>query len=169
MIVTVADPERFTAKGKPITYIGAFVELYKWRNRGQVHEINGMIELDKWHASTAENLRNHGVHRIIEVSSILHGAHVVPRDQDRMVFYVNNYIDWNQFNQLYDNDWFNKGIRNTDAVARKLAPALIKATNLRVEVAKEEVQKKHEVVKRRKAEAAAAKQQRDRGAGDDTD
>ena len=29
LIVTVADPERFTAKSKPITYTGAFVELYK--------------------------------------------------------------------------------------------------------------------------------------------
>ena len=163
LIVTVADPEWFMAKSKPITYTRAFVELYKWRNRGQVHEIHGMVELEKWHVSTAENPRNLGAHHIIEVSSVLRSAHVVPRDQDRAVFYVNNYIDWDQFNQLYDTDWFNKGIRNADAVARKLGPASIKATNLRLEVAKEEVRRKQEVVERRKAEAAAAKQQRDRG------
>ena len=29
LIVTVADPEGFTAKGKPITYTRALVELYK--------------------------------------------------------------------------------------------------------------------------------------------
>ena len=29
LIVTVADPERFTAKNKPVIYTGAFVELYK--------------------------------------------------------------------------------------------------------------------------------------------
>ena len=29
LIVTVADPEQFMAKAKPITYTGAFVELYK--------------------------------------------------------------------------------------------------------------------------------------------
>ena len=29
LIVTVADPKRFTAKGKSITYTEAFVELYK--------------------------------------------------------------------------------------------------------------------------------------------
>ena len=122
-----------------------------------------MVELDKWHASTAENPRNLGAHRIIEVSLVLHSAYVVPKDQDRMVFYVNNYIDWNQFNQLYDADSFNKSIRNADAVACKLRPASIKATNLRLEVAKEKVRKKHEVVERRKAEATAAKRQRDRG------
>ena len=93
LIVTVADPERFTAKGKPITYTGAFVELYKWRNRGQVYEIHGMVKLDKWHASTAETPRNLGFCCIIEVSLVICSAHIVPRDQERMVFYVNNYID----------------------------------------------------------------------------
>ena len=39
---------------------------------------------------------------------------------------------------------------------------MIKANNLRLEVPKEEVQKKHKVVERRKAEAAAIKRQRDR-------
>lgn len=38
----------------------------------------------------------------------------------------------------------------------------MKATNLRLKVAKEEVQKKQEVVKRQKAKAIAAKQLRNR-------
>ena len=129
LIVTVADPEWFTAKSKPITYTGAFMKLYKWKNRGQVHEIYRIVELDKWHASTAENSRNLGARCIIEVFSVLRSAHVIRRDQDRVVFYVNNYIDWDQFNQLYDADWFNKGIQNADAIACKLGPVLIKATN----------------------------------------
>ena len=107
-----------------------------------------MVELDKWHASTVENPRNLGAHHIIEVSSVLRSAHVVPRDQDKMVFYVNNYIDGDQFNQLYDADWFNKDIRNADAVACKLGPVLIKVTNLRLQVAKKKIRKKHEVVER---------------------
>ena len=91
--MTIADPERFTAKGKPITYTGAFVELYKWRNRGQVYKIHRMIEFDKWHVSTVENLCNLGAHCNIEVFSVLRSAHGVSKDQDRLVFYVNNYID----------------------------------------------------------------------------
>ena len=102
--MSVADPERFTPKGKPITYTGVFVELYNWKNSGQVHEIHGMIKLEKMRASTAENLCNLGAYRIIEISSVLRSAHVVSRDQDKFVFYVNNYINWDQFNQLYDPD-----------------------------------------------------------------
>ena len=45
--MTIADPEQFTAKGKPITYTGVFVELYNWRNRGQVHEMYRMVELER--------------------------------------------------------------------------------------------------------------------------
>ena len=75
------------------------------------------------------------------------------------MFYVNNYIDWDQFNQLYDPDWLNKSIQNADAVARRLGPASKKATNLRLE----EAQKKQKAVERRKAEIVAAKRRRDRG------
>ena len=55
-------------------------------------------------ALTAENPRNFGAYWIIEISSILRNAHMVPRDQDNFVFYLNNYIDWDQFNQLHNPD-----------------------------------------------------------------
>ncbi len=53
-----------------------------------------MIELEKMRASITENPRNLGAHRIIEISLVLRSAHVVPRDQDKVVFYINNDIDW---------------------------------------------------------------------------
>ena len=80
LIVIVADLKWFRAKSKPIIYTGAFVELYKWKNRGQVNEIHGIVKLNKWHATIAENPRNLGAHCIIEVFLILRCAHVVPRD-----------------------------------------------------------------------------------------
>ena len=64
------------------------------------------------------------------------------------VFYINNYIDWDQFNQLYDPDWMDKGIKNADAVSHKLGPALTRATNNRLEVAGKNRQKREEIIKR---------------------
>ncbi len=125
----MADPERFTPKDRPIIYTRVLVELYNWRNRGQVYEIYGIIKLKKICASIAENPRNLDAHRIIKISSILHSAHIVLRNQNKFVFYVNNYIDLDQFNKLYDPDWIEKGIRNSDIVTRKLGPALTRATN----------------------------------------
>ena len=155
--VTVADPERFTPKSKSVTYTGAFVELYNWRNSGQVYEIYGIIELEKMRALTMENSRNLGAHWIIEISLILCSAHLIPKDQDKFMFYDNNYIDWDQFNWLYDPNWIEKGIRNADAVAHKLGAASTRATNDRLEAASEERRKREEMIERRKAEAMAAK------------
>ena len=42
----------------------------------------------------AKNPRNLGAQCIIEISSILRTAHIISRDQDKIMFYVNNYIDW---------------------------------------------------------------------------
>ena len=58
----------------------------------------------------AENPCNLDAHCIIKVFSVLYSAHIIPKDQNRIVFYINNSINWDQFNQLYDADWFNKGI-----------------------------------------------------------
>ena len=73
---------------------------------------------------------------MIEILSVLRSVHIVSKDQNKFVFYVNNYINWDQFNQLDDLDWIKKGIKNADAVAYKLGPALTKATNERLEVAR---------------------------------
>ena len=76
----MADLEQFTPKGKPITYIRALVELYNWRNRGQVYKIYGMVKLEKIRALIVENPHNLGVCQIIKISLILRNTHVVPRD-----------------------------------------------------------------------------------------
>ena len=82
---------------------------------------------------------------------------MVPRDQDKLVFYVNNYIDGDQFNQLYDPDWIEKGIKNADAISCKLGPASTRATNNRLEVARKKRRKKEKIKERQKVEAIAAK------------
>lgn len=109
LTVTVADPKQFILESELVTYIGVFVELYYWRNHEQIHELHGMMELGKMHALTAENPRNLGAYQIIVISSLLHSTHIVPRNQEKFIFYLNNHIDQDQFNRLYDSDWMKKG------------------------------------------------------------
>ena len=90
----MVDLEWFTSKGKLVTYTDAFIELYNWKNGVQVHKIYKLIEFEKMRILTMENSRNLGAHRIIEISSFLYSAYRVPKNQDKFVFYVNNYIDW---------------------------------------------------------------------------
>ncbi len=56
-----------------------------------------------------------------------------------------------------------KGIRNADAVVCKLGPVSTRAANQRLEFAREERQKREEIVERRKTKAIVAKRWRARG------
>ena len=56
-----------------------------------------------------------------------------------------------------------KSIRNAERVARKLGPTLTRIINDRLEVAREERQKREEIMERQKAEAMVAKRRRARG------
>ncbi len=93
LTVIVGDLEWFTPKDKPVIYTGALVELYNWKNHGQVHEMHEMIELEKMHALITENPYNLDTYWIIEISLVLRSTYVVLRDQDKVVFYINNSID----------------------------------------------------------------------------
>ncbi len=55
-----------------------------------------------------------------------------------------------------------KDIRNVDAIARKLRPVLTKVTNQRLEIAKEEKQKREEIMEKWKAKIMIAKYQKAR-------
>lgn len=85
--------KQFTLKSKPVIYTGTFVELYNRMNHGQVHKIYGIIGLERMCASTIENHRNLSTHHMIEISLVLYSAYIVPKDQDKFVFYINYYID----------------------------------------------------------------------------
>ena len=56
-----------------------------------------------------------------------------------------------------------KDIKNADAVASKLGPTSIRATNDKLEAVREERRKKEEMIERRKVEAIATKWRRARG------
>lgn len=57
-----------------------------------------MMELEKMHALTTENFCNLGAYHIIEILLILHSAHVVSQNQDKLIFYINHYLNYDQFN-----------------------------------------------------------------------
>ncbi len=72
----------------------------------------------------------------------MRNIYVALRDQKKIMFYVNNYINWDQFNQLYTSNWLKKDVQNIDAVTQKFILASTKVTNLR----RKEFRKKQKVV-----------------------
>lgn len=53
-----------------------------------------MAELEKYLISKVENSLNLDVQWFYKLLSILQSAHVMPKNNNGNVFYVNNYIDW---------------------------------------------------------------------------
>jgi hypothetical protein len=60
------------------------------------------------------------------MENVLRSAHLIPTksrtevEDGRVVFYVNNYVDWEQYNTLYDADFVKTGRRLADRWYKKL-------------------------------------------------
>lgn len=62
LIVTITNLEWLTCRSKLVIYTGVFVKLYNLKNCEQIHEIYGIIELEKIFALTTKNLCKLNVH-----------------------------------------------------------------------------------------------------------
>lgn len=55
------------------------------------------------------------------------------------MFYVNNYINWNQLKQIYNPNYVKKDVQKTDVIAHKLRSTLTKVINSRLKVVRNEI------------------------------
>ncbi len=77
-----------------------------------------MVEVEPWPISIGKNPRFLTGERIYSLAHIIRGAHVIPATLPPVQYwFVNNYIDWDQFNTLYDEDFERKGTRAADKIA----------------------------------------------------
>ena len=120
LVVTVRDEGLGSEDGytQLPKYTGALVKLLRWRQQGSVHPTHGMVEVEPWPTTEAKNQRFFTGERIYSIPHIIRGAHVVPATAPLIQYwFVNNYIDWDQFNTLYDEDFETKGTCAADKVA----------------------------------------------------
>jgi hypothetical protein len=115
-IVTVVDDSRRDSKGAPIQYTGVFINLLRLKNNGQVHSVHGMVEVEDWPQVRTQNPRNISHRYFFDMSTILRSAHIIPTDNTG-IYYVNNYVDWDQYNTIFDPDFLTNGIRDADRIA----------------------------------------------------
>jgi hypothetical protein len=117
-IVTVIDDSRHDSKGAPVYYTGAFIELLRLKRNGQVHSVHGMVEVEDWPQMLSQNPRDIGHRCFFDMSTILRSAHVIPTG-NAGVYYINNYVDWDQYNTIFDPDFLANGTRDADRIAKQ--------------------------------------------------
>ena len=115
-IVTVVDDSRHDSKGAPVQYTGVFINLLRLKNNGQVHSVHGMVEVEDWPQVHTQNPRNIGYRCFFDMSTILRSAHIIPTNNTG-IYYVNNYVDWDQYNTIFDPEFLTNGIRDADRIA----------------------------------------------------
>ena len=99
-------------------YTLALVKLLQWRQHEIVDPIHGMVEFEPLPTFVAKNQRLLTGKRIFSLAHIIRGAYVVPATAAPIQYwFVNNYIDWDQLNTLYDEDFEVKRTRAADKLA----------------------------------------------------
>ncbi|KAH6098961.1 hypothetical protein HBI69_233170 [Parastagonospora nodorum] len=92
LILTIIDHTRYDKDGKHIAYIRAFSEVLLFNNNRQIDNTTRMLSMP---------------FKFYDLSTIIRPVHLIPRDlpnsttRTTMSYYVNNYIDWDEYNRLY--------------------------------------------------------------------
>jgi hypothetical protein len=135
LIISIQDPERSrlitddngVSRRKPAVYTGALVDRLQVLNGGRPHEIHGMVEAQRCPCRCtpseecwSSRKRNLGCRCFYVLENVVRSAHIIPTSAEHESFYVNNYIDWDQYNTLYDPEFLQNGKRLTKKLARQL-------------------------------------------------
>ena len=88
------------------------VATRKFRNGGKCYDVHGMLKIKPWPTSKNHNPRNLNGTRFYKFINIILNVHVIPNDGNiNGISYVNNYIDFEQFNIFHDLDFETKNTR----------------------------------------------------------
>ncbi|KAH6109772.1 hypothetical protein HBI64_222650 [Parastagonospora nodorum] len=96
-----------TDDGKHMAYIGAFSEVLLFNNNRQIDNTTGMLSVRRRAWNAAPKRRTLQAFKFYDLSTIIRSVHLVLRDlpdlttRTTMSYYVNNYIDWDEYNRLY--------------------------------------------------------------------
>jgi hypothetical protein len=76
---------------------------------GNPHPVHGMIEVTPPLVPTTMRPHKLKGRWFYSLNELLRSAHLIPTTTGS--FYINNYIDWDQYQVLYEDDWEAQGIK----------------------------------------------------------
>jgi len=160
-LVTVVDTGRKLANGKYQRYCGALIDVFSLRNRGKPDERHGMIELGPPRAWFQQGIRTLNGRRFYSLDSIWRSAHIIPASMESEpkptdIYYINNYIDWDQYNSLYEDDWMRKQEERAEAIGRRIEGKRRAARKERAETKRKRAEEEDVERERAEEEEAAA-------------
>ncbi len=116
IIITVHDSLRQDDNEKSVQYSRALIKLLKLKNNEVLDALHDMIEVEQWLKNTVKKSWYLECRRFYNMSTILRSAHLISTESKKF-FYVNNYIDWDTFNILYEESFLKKKAWKTNKLA----------------------------------------------------
>ncbi|KAH4886090.1 hypothetical protein HBH58_042010 [Parastagonospora nodorum] len=107
LILIIIDYTCYDKDRKHIAYIGAFSEVLLFNNNEQINNTTRMLSVRQRAWNAASKRQTLQAFKFYDLSTIICSVHLVPRDlpdsttRTTMSYYVNNYIDWDEYNRLY--------------------------------------------------------------------
>jgi hypothetical protein len=98
LIFTLRDPERLHQ-----TYTCLYMQMVQALDNGKPDPVHGMVVVRSG-ASRPRNRKYLQAHRCFSVEQFLRASHVVPSGKPNKLF-VNNYVNFGEYNSLYRDDW----------------------------------------------------------------
>jgi hypothetical protein len=125
LFITVKDVECEPGPdGQVPRYYGTILSMMRLRNKGRAHAIHGMIEFEDSPVPehTAPKTGRNGKIRCYDIQTVHRSVHAVPArlDDNNRLWYVNNFIDWDSYNTLFNSDWREENKREVKKVKRRL-------------------------------------------------
>lgn len=124
VVVTVLDLGRRDARGQPLRYTGALIDLFQLKNRGRHDDFHGMIEVQRGTTRDSRAGRHHslGSQRFYRLDLIDRSVHLIPAGRNKPgVYYINPYVDFSQYNSVYDREFEGKDCQAAVKIHRREA------------------------------------------------
>jgi len=147
-LVTVVDIRcRLKDREEHPTYYCVLIDTMPIKNQGQPHEIHGMVEVGPALVSHPRSNRGFFGRQFYPLNTILRSAHIVPafigtKSKGTDIYYINNYIDWDQYQDLFEIGWMEKQTRRALAIYKRLEQAKMAEKARQKKEAQEEEEEK---------------------------
>ena len=107
----IINLERKNENNNYLKYINALIKFFWFENSNTVDHYHDIMKVKTWHTSDARNSHNINVWWFYQMFTIFHNAHIISIELWNDTYYINNYIDWNTYNTIYDSDFFSQEMR----------------------------------------------------------
>ena len=110
-IIIIFNHKRIKADGRSCEYIKTFIERLNWVTDEKSNIIYDIFEARVSSKNKSKKLKKLNHRRFYDLCNIIRNVHLISTNQSCMRFFVNNFIDWNQYNTIFDFEFIRNEIR----------------------------------------------------------